>query len=104
MTVSELNKYFEPVYICSEERAINDIYCCDLPSNALGKMKSGSVWITVIASVSIIAVALGADAAAVIFAEGNYPSKDVIAEAERNGVSIFVSDLPIYETALKITV
>lgn len=102
MLVENLAEKFKAVIMCEKTRGISTVYCCDLASNALGKMKSGSLWITVIASENTIAVAVAADAGAVLFAEGNMPSAELIAEAERHGVNLFVTDLPVYEAALMV--
>lgn len=102
MTVNELTKCFACLNTYDLSRSISHIYCCDLASNALGKMKRDSVWITVIPSENTIAVAVAADISAVIIAESNTLPQSVVQTAAEYGVNLFVSELPVYETALKI--
>ena len=102
MTVSNLKKSFVCLSVSDADRNISDIYCCDLASNTLGKIKPDSVWITVIPSENTIAAAVAADIPAVIISENNTPPQSVVQAAEKYGVSLFLSELSTYETALKI--
>lgn len=102
MTVGKLTTSFACLNAFDMGRAVSNIYCCDLASNTLGKIKRDSVWITVIPSENTIAVAVAADISAVIIAENNTPPQSVVQAAEKYGVNLFLSELPAYETALKI--
>ena len=102
MTIKDLEKSFVCLNSSGTGRSISNIYCCDLASNTLGKIKPDSVWITVIPSENTIAAAVDADIPAVIISENNTPPQSVIQDAKKYGVSLFLSELPTYETALKI--
>ena len=85
------------------ERPVNGVYIGDLLSWVMGRARSENAWITIMSNINVIAVASLSDVSCVIFAEGVVPDEDVIRAAEQKGVNLLVSDLPIYETAEKLS-
>lgn len=86
----------------STERELSKIFCCDMLSVAMGKAPADSVWITVMGNKNTLAVASLTDVACIIFAEGVTPDQDTITQAEKEGISMLSSELPIFDIALKI--
>ena len=84
------------------ERELSKIFCCDMLSVAMGKAPADSVWVTVMGNKNTLAVASLTDVACIIFAEGVTPDKDTISQAEKEGITLLSSELPIFDTALKI--
>jgi len=50
----------------------------------------------------VVAVALHADLAAVVFSSGRRPEEEVIRKAEETGIALFVSKEPTFETVGKL--
>lgn len=84
------------------ERELSKIFCCDMLSVAMGKAPADSVWVTVMGNKNTLAVASLTDVACIIFAEGVTPDKDTIAQAEKEGITMLSSELPIFDIAIKI--
>ena len=84
------------------EREITVPYCCDLLSVAMGKMLSGSAWVTVMGNVNTLAVASLADAACVILAEGINLDEQALEKAKEQEITVLRTTLPIFEAALLI--
>lgn len=55
---------------CGQERQIEGAYCGDLLSMVMGRAKENDAFVTVMANVNTIAVAVLADVACVILCEG----------------------------------
>ena len=101
MTVKELTSLanFEPVCLSEPEREIDGAYVGDLLSWVMGRAGSGCAWITIMSNINVSAVALLADVACVILAEGVKPDADMLASAEQKGINVLCSDKPAYDTA-----
>ena len=84
------------------EGEIDGVYCCDLLSIVMGKAPQNSAWVTIMGNINSVAVASLTEIGAIILADGIKPDENAIKKAEKNGINIFVSDEPIFETALKI--
>lgn len=77
----------------------SDIYIGDLLSWVMGKGKTKAVWLTVLSHQNIIAVASLREFSAVVICEGAKVEDELISLANREGINIFTSSLPIYETS-----
>lgn len=84
------------------DREISAPYCCDLLSIAMGRMKAGSAWVTVMGNINTIAVATLADAACIILAEGSKLDEPALNKAKEQGVTVFCTELPVFDAALRI--
>ncbi len=84
----------------SPERSVEGIFCCDLLSIAMGKAPSDSAWVTVMGNRNTLAVATLADVACIILAEGVAMNETDLEQAKEEGVSVFATELPIFEAAL----
>ena len=77
-------------------------FCCDLLSIAMGRAPSGCAWVTVMANINTIAVATLTEAACIILAEGVTLDAAAKQRAIENGVTIFETELPVFDAALAI--
>lgn len=104
MTVDELTEtgLFGVLNKGNEQGNIEKIYTCDLLSLAMTKNLSGCAWFTVIGNVNIIAVAVHTCASCVILCESVQPDEDALRKANEHNVSIFTTDLPVFDAALKL--
>ena len=73
------------------------VYAGDLLSRAMSHVEAGNLWITIMSNVNVIAVASLAEAAAVILAEGVELPDDVKAAAEEKEITVFSSEMTVYE-------
>lgn len=81
------------------DREISGVFCCDLLSMAMSKANEGCAWVTVMANQNTLAVSVLIDAACIILAEGMSFDEPTIERAVSEGITIFSSDIPIYESA-----
>lgn len=86
----------------ADDRQITGVFCCDLLSYAMGKAPAESAWVTVMANVNTLAVASLTDVACVVLAEGASFDDSLIQKAKEEGITVFKTDLPIFEAALLI--
>ena len=86
----------------SPKNEITCAYCCDLLSIVMGKAPAGCAWVTVMGNMNSVAVASLAEIGAIILADGVKPDANAIKRAEENGINIYLSDDPVFDTALKI--
>ena len=84
------------------DRELSKIFCCDMLSVAMGKAPADSVWVTVMGNKNTLAVATLTDVACIVFAESVTPDKDTVAQAEKEGITLLSSELPVFDIALKI--
>ena len=105
MTVYELsqNSQFNVLCLPEPEREISGVYIGDLLSWVMGRAQGDNVWITIMSNVNVIAVATLSDVSCVVLAEGVKPDNEIIALATEKCVNLLCSDLPAYETALKLS-
>lgn len=105
MTIRELvNKNSYKCINVGEEldRIIEKPFCCDLLSIAMGRAPRNSAWITVMGNVNTLAVASLADVACIILAEGAILDEGAIKKAKDQNITVFASDLPIFDISLQI--
>ena len=84
------------------EKEITCTYCCDLLSIVMGRAPAGCAWVTVMGNMNSVAVASLAERGVIILADGVKPDANAIKRAEENGINIYLSDEPVFDTALKI--
>jgi hypothetical protein len=84
------------------DRKISVPYCCDLLSFAMGRMPSSAAWVTVMGNVNTLAVAVLADAACIILAEGSSLDEAALNKAKEQSITVYKTKLPIFEAALSI--
>ena len=103
MQVSELLSHgFDALAMPDGSREINGVYIGDLLSWVMGRAQMDNAWITIMSNVNVIAVASLSDTSCVILAEGVNMTDDLLQTAEAKDVNVLRSELPIYETAVKL--
>lgn len=78
------------------------VYCCDLLSIVMGRAPEGGAWITVMANINAVAVAVLCGLACVVIAEGMEIDGLTVKKAQEQGVVLLSSTKPVYETAKEI--
>lgn len=104
MTVENLYSADGLKTVCKGDasKEITGVYCCDMLSVAMSKAPAGACWVTVVSNLNTLAVASLTDCACVIIAGGVAVGDDVKAKAESEGISVFTSEEPVFETALAV--
>lgn len=84
------------------QREISKVFCCDLLSIAMGKAPADGVWVTVMGNRNTLAVAALADITCLILAEGVTLDDGTLIQAEKEGISVLATELPVFDIALKV--
>lgn len=105
MTVRELAEScsFGTISLVNGEHQVSGAYIGDLLSWVMGRASADNAWITIMSNINVIAVASLSDVSCVIFAEGVTPDDDIVSVAKEKGINLLCSELPTYETAVKIS-
>ena len=82
-------------------REIAGIYCCDLLSVVMGRAKTDDLWITVMANINTIAVAVLSDVSCVLLSEGVQLDAQGLEKAQAQGVCVLSTELPTFEASAK---
>jgi hypothetical protein len=104
MTVNELKNIpdFRLLAEGDMSKEITRPFCCDLLSVAMSKAPSGAAWVTIMGNTNALAVSSLTDCACIILAEGTSLDPNVVHKAQVQGITLFETDLPIFEAALKV--
>ena len=105
MTIGELTDsgMFEVVHAGTEtERAVRDVFCCDLLSIAMSKGPEDAAWVTVMGNINTLAVMSLTDMACVVLAEGARMDETGLAKAREEGFTVLRTEEPIFTAARKI--
>ena len=84
------------------DKEITKPFCCDLLSVAMSKAPAGAAWVTIMGNTNALAVSSLTDCACIILAEGTSLDPSVIHKAKVQEITLYKTDLPIFEAALKI--
>lgn len=105
MTVRELSEILDCtiVNMPDPEREVTGGYCGDLLSWVMGRANSGDAWITIMSNVNVIAVAVLADPACVVLAEGVELDAAASDKAIREGVNVLSSSIDSFALCARIS-
>ncbi|HMA59031.1 MAG TPA: DRTGG domain-containing protein [Halanaerobiales bacterium] len=84
-------------------KEVKGCYIGDLLSNVMARAREGDIWVTIQGHQNIVAVALLADAAAVVVAEEAEVDEKSIKRADEKDVNLLRSKLSAYELAQEFT-
>lgn len=87
----------EVLNLADPDKNVENVYCGDLLSWVMGKLKSHDVWVTIMNNINIIAVAYLADASCIILSENSDIEDEVLEKAKLNGVNVFRTSKSSYE-------
>ena len=83
-------------------RTVDGCYIGDLLSWVMGRAQENNIWLTVMGNVNAIAVAKLADLSCIVLCEGSTLDKEAKVQADANGIPVFSTEVPLYETALAV--
>ena len=81
----------------SLDASIQGGYAGDMLSWVMGRAESGSVWMTIMSSQNVAAVALMAEVACVVLTEDVKPDEALLAQAKVRGLPLLGTPLSTYE-------
>jgi hypothetical protein len=81
----------------ADQAEITAGYVSDLLSDVLAHAPRGGVLVTVQVHLNVVAVAVHAGLAAIVFALGRRPDDVVCARAREEGIALYASTLPAFE-------
>lgn len=81
------------------DKEVKGGYVSDLLSDVIANSQDGDIWVTLQNHQNVVAVASLKNICAIILVNGRCPEKETIQKAEKEGISIMVSELPAFEVA-----
>ena len=78
----------------SQENRISGLYCGDLLSWVMSRIRKGDAWITVMGNVNTVAVASLAESSCIILAEGASLDAAALGRAAENDIAVLSGDMP----------
>lgn len=87
----------------ADQREISGGYACDLLSWVISHVKEGDVWLTILNSINVVAVAKLADCACVMLTEGVSMAEPVLERAREQKIIILATDLPTWEASVLLS-
>lgn len=104
MTVKELSAALSLSEFClpAPESAVTGGYSGDLLSWVMSRAQVGDCWVTIMSNVNVCAVALMADTACVLLAEGVTPDAALLEKAKAQGVNLLGSDRSTFKLAAAV--
>ena len=84
------------------EKAVTGGYCGDLLSWVMGRATGGSAWITVMGNENAVAVAVLAEVACIILAQGATLDGQAAVRAQENSVAVLKSGKGAFEIAIDV--
>jgi len=98
MNVTQLLPIVRAETLCdSVTTEIKGCYISDLLSDVLAHAAPGVLWVTIQTHRNVISVAAMKEVAAVLFTCGRKPDASIVAEADREGITLLSSPLSTYE-------
>ena len=79
---------------------IDGFYAGDFLSNVMGHAQENCAWFTVMTNVNVAGVASLAGVACVVICEGNRPDAVLTDRAQEKGVTLILTDKPVYEACV----
>lgn len=86
----------------NSNRDISKVFCCDMLSIAMSKAPADSIWVTVMGNRNTLAVASLTETACIILAEGVTLDEGTLVQAEKEGIAVLYTELPVFDMALKV--
>lgn len=105
MTITELSEKLAWKCLAGGDapaREVTGCYIGDLLSWVMARARSGNVWLSVMGNVNAVAVASLTDCAALVLCENATLDDDARERANQQGIPVFSSDKPLFETAVEV--
>lgn len=80
-------------------RPVNGAYACDMLSWVMSHLAAGQVWLTILNSINVVAVAALTDCACVLLTEGVSMPDEILRRADDKAVIILSTEKPTFEAS-----
>lgn len=74
-------------------------YACDLLSWVISRVNSGEVWMTILSSVNVVAVAVLAECSCILLTEEVTMEESVLSRAREKGIAVFSTPYSTYRAS-----
>lgn len=102
MTVDQMADILQAKRISGDgSNEVSGVFAGDLLSHVLVKARIGDVWVTVMNSMNIVAVATLTNVACIVVADGIKVDSHVVERAEEKGIAILTTEMAMAETVHK---
>ena len=78
-------------------------YACDLLSWVISHIQTGEVWMTILNSVNVVAVAVLSECSCILLTENVGMPEDVLNRAREKGLVVLSTPLSTYEAAARLS-
>jgi predicted transcriptional regulator len=92
----------KPITKKAAEAEVTGVYISDMLSDVIANAKAGNVLVTIQVHANVIAAANLVDICGIIVTQGKAPADDVIKLAEKNNISVYLTDLNRWQVATKL--
>ena len=101
MTTHDLSSFegLDCLVPADSPREIRRVYCCDLLSLAMARAPADCAGVTVMGNMNTVAVASLAEVACIVLAEGAAIPEECLNKAREEGIPVYRTDAPVFETA-----
>ncbi|NLW12771.1 MAG: AraC family transcriptional regulator [Clostridiaceae bacterium] len=79
-----------------ETQEVTGGYACDLLSWVISRVNTGEVWMTILSSVNVVAVAVLAECSCILLTESVTMEENVLARAREKGIAVLSTPLSTY--------
>lgn len=104
--IRDLIKKLDCDLLCGEDlldRQIHGGYACDLLSWVISRINTDDVWLTILNSVNVVAVAVLSECSCILLTEGVTLDQDVLKRAQEKNVIVLSTKLPTFEAAAVVS-
>ena len=85
-----------------ETQEVTGGYACDLLSWVISRVNSGEVWMTILSSVNVVAVAVLAECSCILLTESVVMEESVLARAREKGIAVLSTPFSTYRACALI--
>ena len=106
--MAKLSDLMEPLQcqiLCGEDNLDVEVkggYACDLLSWVISRIEAGEVWMTILNSVNVIAVAVLSECSCVLLTEGVKMDEAVLERAREKGITVITTPFSTYKASAVI--
>lgn len=83
-------------------RPVNGAYACDMLSWVMSHLSAGQVWLTILNSINVIAVAALTDCSCVLLTEGVIMPEEILRRADEKSVMVLSTGKPTFEASAEL--
>ncbi len=94
LALKSLNRIFD--------KSVTGVYISDMVSDVIANAKAGNILVTVQVHNNVIAAANLVDVCAIVLTRGRRPADDMLALAEKAGISVLATDLNNWQVASQL--